>query len=123
LRRWEELRPELDRRGIEIVTLSTDKPAEIAAGRGKHGLRAIMLSDADLAVTDLYGLRNRRSRAPGRERALPEVRPLPIPTTLLVDAEGIVRWIDQADDYQVRSDPERVLAALRQHLPGTESSA
>jgi len=123
LRRWEELRPELDRRGIEIVTLSTDKPAEIAAGRGKHGLRAIMLSDADLAVTDLYGLRNRRSLAPGRERALPEVRPLPIPTTLLVDAEGIVRWIDQADDYQVRSDPERVLAALRQHLPGTESSA
>ena len=113
MRRWEELRPELDRRGIEIVTLSSDTPAEIVAGRGKHGLSATMLSDADLAVTDLYGLRNRRSIAPGRDRALPEIRPLPIPTTLLVDAKGIVRWIDQAADFQVRSDPERVLAALR----------
>jgi len=123
LRRWEELRPELDRRGIEIVTLSTDKPAEIVAGRGKHGLCAMMLSDADLAVTDLYGLRNRPSFAPGRDRALPEIRPLPIPTTLLVDAKGIVRWIDQAADYQVRSDPERVLAALREHLPANDSNA
>ena len=105
------------------MTLSTDKPAEIAAGRGKHGLHATMLSDADLAVTDLYGLRNRRSFAPGRDRALPEVRPLPIPTTVLVDAKGIVRWIDQSADFQVRSDPERVLAALREHLPDTGSKA
>jgi len=104
------------------VTLSTDTPAEIAAGRHKHGLSATMLSDADLAVTDLYGLRNRRSVAPGRGRALPQLRPLPIPTTLLVDAKGIVRWIDQAADFQVRSDPERVLAALREHLPDARST-
>jgi len=95
------------------VTLSTDEPAEIVASRGKHGLQATMLSDGDLAVTDLYGLRNRRSIAPGQKRALPQLRPLPIPTTILVDANGIVRWIDQAADFQVRSDPERVLAALR----------
>jgi peroxiredoxin len=123
LRRWEELRPELDRRGTLIVTLSTDTPDEIRAGRGKHGLRAMMLSDADLAVTDLYNLRNRRSIAPGRERALPEIRPLPIPTTILVDAKGIVRWIDQAADFQVRSDPARVLAALRALLESKNQEA
>jgi hypothetical protein len=27
-----------------------------------------------------------------------------------------VRWIDQADDYQKRSDPARVLAAIRAAL-------
>jgi hypothetical protein len=27
-----------------------------------------------------------------------------------------VRWIDQATDYMVRSDPERVLAAIRGNL-------
>jgi peroxiredoxin len=117
LRRWEELRPELDRRGIAIVTVSTDTPEEIRAGRAKHGCRAVMLSDADLAATDLYNLRNPRNFAPGVGRALPQIRPLPIPTTLLVDAKGIVRWIDQAADYQVRSDPGRVLAAIRANLP------
>ena len=35
-----------------------------------------------------------------------------IPTTFLVDAQGILRWIDQATDYQVRSNPARVLAAI-----------
>ena len=37
---------------------------------------------------------------------------MPIPTTFLVDATGKVRWIDQTDDYMLRSEPERVLAAI-----------
>jgi len=39
-----------------------------------------------------------------------------VPTTILVDAEGVVRWIDQSKNYQRRSDPDIVLAALREHL-------
>ena len=78
---------------------------------GKHGARAIMLSDADLSVTRLYDLENtaRKIKPPG-------VIGLPIPTTILADAGGIVRWIDQAEDYQVRSEPERVLSALQSAL-------
>jgi peroxiredoxin len=110
LRRWEELRPELDARGIEIVTLSTDKPEELRKSRGKHGLQATMLSDRDLAITDRYNLRNSRGLRP------PGVVALPIPTTILADAEGIVRWIDQSDDYQIRSDPGRVLDAIQKGL-------
>jgi peroxiredoxin len=110
LRRWEELRPELDARGIEIVTLSTDRPEEIRKSRSKHGLRATMLSDRDLAVTDRFNLRNARGMRP------PGVAALPIPTTILVDAEGVVGWIDQADDYQIRSDPGRVLGAIQAAL-------
>jgi peroxiredoxin len=111
LRRWEELRSELDARGVQIVTLCVDSPEQIRAGRSKHGLRAVMLSDAELAVTDLYNLRNPRNFAPSKD-GVPTLRDLPIPTTLLVDARGVVRWIDQSTDYQVRSDPERVRAAL-----------
>jgi hypothetical protein len=40
---------------------------------------------------------------------------LPVPTTLLVDADGIVRWKDQSKDYMQRSDPEVVRSALRQY--------
>jgi peroxiredoxin len=102
----------LDARGVQIVTLCTDSPAQIRAGRGKHGARAVMLSDESLAVTDRYNLRNPNNFAPGKNGGPPTFRPLPIPTTILVDARGIVRWIDQSTDYQVRSDPERVRAAL-----------
>ena len=112
LRRWEELRPELDARGIAVVTVCTDTPEKIRVGRAKHGLRAVMLADPDLAVTDRYHLRNPRNFAPKPGLIIP----LPIPTTILVDADGVVRWIDQAEDYMHRSDPERVLAAIRSTL-------
>lgn len=112
MRRWEELRPLLDARGVQIVTLCIDSPAQLRAGRAKHGARAVMLSDESLAVTDLYNLRNPTNFAPGKAGGLPTFRSLPIPTTILVDAQGVVRWIDQSTDYQVRSDPERVRAAL-----------
>jgi peroxiredoxin len=112
LRRWEELRPELDARGVRIVTVSTDTPQEIAAGRGRHGLKATMLADRDLAVTDAFGLRNQgfHSGPPGKAKALP------VPTSILADGDGRILWMDQSENYQRRSDPGVVLAALREHL-------
>lgn len=35
-----------------------------------------------------------------------------IPTTLLVDEQGVVRWIDQADAYRLCGDERRVSQAL-----------
>ena len=53
-----------------------------------HGIQADMLSDRDLVVTDAFGLRNTAIHSgPG------SVEALPVPATLLVDAQGIVRWI------------------------------
>lgn len=112
LRRWEELRTELDARQIAIVAVCADSAEKIRAGRGKHGLRAIMVPDPELVVTDRYGLRNPKNFA----LKSGVIVPLPIPTTILVDAGGTVRWIDQATDYMVRSDPERVRAAIRANL-------
>ncbi len=112
MRRWEELRPEFERRGLQIVTISADTPEEIRDGRGAHGLKARMLSDRDLAVTDAFGLRNQgiHSGPPFGAEALP------VPTSLLIDGDGKVLWMDQSEDYQQRSGPDSVLAALRTHL-------
>jgi peroxiredoxin len=109
LRRWEELRPELDARDVAIVTVCGDTAEKIRASRTKHGLRAVMIPDPDLAITDRYNLRNPKNFA----LKSGVIVPLPIPTTILVDAGGIVRWIDQSTDYMRRSAPERVLAAIR----------
>jgi len=109
LRRWEELRPEFDARGVRVVTVCTDTPAQIKAGRRKHGLGAAMLSDPKLDVTDLYGLRNQKVQTG------PPGRPQPVPTSILADAGGVIRWIDQSETYQRRSGPDYVLAALKAH--------
>ena len=96
---------------MQLVTLCTDTPEQIRTGREKHGARAVMLSDRDLAVTRLYGVEN---TAPKVNVWNPEG--LPIPTTILADSQGIVRWIDQTDDYMLRSAPDRVMKAIREGL-------
>ena len=75
-----------------------------------------MLADPTLAVTRILGLENTAPKV-----GPPGVLGLPIPTTILVDANHIVRWVDQASDYQVRAAPERVRAALVKGLgePGS----
>ncbi len=72
-----------------------------------------MLSDRSLAVTDAFGLRNEGTHSgPPND----DMEALPVPTSLLVDASGKVLWMDVSENYQRRSGPEVVLAALRKHL-------
>ena len=112
---------ELD--GIAVVALSVDTVAEVRAHAERDGLGLTLLSDAKLQAIDRLGLRH--------DKALPfatftvagiplgyPVRPksMAIPTTFLVDGEGVVRWIDQAEDYRIRGDEERVRKAVEQHL-------
>ena len=40
----EELRPEFDKRGVKVVTVSVDLPEVIAEKRHLHGIQATMLS-------------------------------------------------------------------------------
>jgi len=72
-----------------------------------------MLSDPELKVTDAFGLRNQgfHSAPPSDDTVA-----LPVPTTLLVDADGTVLWIDMSENYQRRSDPAVVLAAMQTYL-------
>lgn len=72
-----------------------------------------MLSDPKLVVTDAFGLRNTAitSGPPGDD-----AEALPAPATLLLDRNGKVLWMDVSEDYQRRSDPSVVLAAMREHF-------
>ena len=84
-----------------------------------HGLTATMLADPKLEVIEQFGFRNKNInnvKTPGRPG-------LPVPTTLLVDADGKVVWRDQSDNYTRRSDPAFVGAALAEHFPVRETSA
>ena len=72
-----------------------------------------MLSDVNLTVTDAFGLRNTAiNSAPPND----DSPALPVPATLLLDRSGKVLWMDVSENYQVRSDPAVVLAAMQEHF-------
>ncbi len=62
-----------------------------------------LLSDPDHAVIDRYGLFN-----PNESRR----RPVPHPTTLVIDMEGVVRWKFVEIDYKIRPELADILAAV-----------
>ena len=37
---------------------------------------------------------------------------MPMPTTVIVDADHVIRWIDVHPDYSTRSEPAEIVAAL-----------
>ena len=111
MRRWEELRSEFDKHDVQVVTVCTDTPEEIQKGYRQHRLGAIMLSDRDLTVTDAFGLRNL-----GFHSGPLGLEGLPVPTSILIGSDGKVLWVDQSENYQRRSSPEVVLAALQTQL-------
>jgi len=54
-------------------------------------------------VIDRYGLLNQND---------PRARPIPHPTTLVIDREGVVRWKFIEVNYKIRPTNEQVLGAL-----------
>lgn len=126
LKRFEALRPELEAHGVEIVAISKDTPEAAHHHRERDGLGFTVLCDPDLTVIRRFGVEHHKAlEISGRRRfsvfgielgSAPGFRTMAIPTTLLVDEQGIVRWIDQTDDYMVRSSVERVLTAVTECL-------
>ncbi|NOY27683.1 MAG: peroxiredoxin family protein [Oligoflexia bacterium] len=112
---------------VTLVALSKDSPAQAAAQRQRDGLEFILLCDPDLAVIKRFGLLHEgalafRTFLLGRAR-FPLGWPvgfkqMAIPTTLILDEDHVVRWIDQADDYRIRGDERRTRDALARVFGG-----
>ncbi len=64
-----------------------------------------LLSDPNHEVIDRYGIFN---------DAEPRGRPVPHPTTLVIDTEGVIRWKVTEVDYTMRPENEDILAGLRE---------
>jgi peroxiredoxin len=123
LRRFEQMRDALAERGVRVVALSKDGIDTAAAHARRDGLSFTLLADPELEVIRAYGLEHHKAvefskggfTVFGVPLALvPEFKTMAIPTTLLVDETGVIRWIDQADDYRLRSDEARVMKEVDQ---------
>jgi peroxiredoxin len=66
------------------------------------------VADGDLAVTRRYGLVHVAGGQNGED--------VPLPATVVVDRNGLVRWISVTSNFQVRPDPA-VVARIVRGLP------
>ncbi len=48
---------------------------------------------------------------------VPSLETMAIPTSLLIDEDGVVVWVDQSEDYRLRSNDERVMQAVARVFP------
>jgi peroxiredoxin len=96
---------EAEKAGVEIVAVSPDpnERSQEMATRLRLGYRFV--ADRDLAVTRRYGLIHKGGGERGED--------VPRPTTVVLDRDGVVRWLWVSDNFQVRPDPTDVLRALR----------
>ena len=117
-----ELVPALDARGFTMIAVSPQKPDGSLTMAESNELTFSVLSDpgnqlagalgilsdpsADsLAAQIKLGLDLTKVNADGKAA-------LPMPTVVVVDADGVIRWIDVHPNYSNRSEVSDILAAV-----------
>ena len=90
---------------MQILAISPDANEQSQALAERLRARYRFLTDRDLGLTRRYGLVHAGGGPSGQD--------VPIPTTVVLDRNGIVRWLALADNYQVRPDPADVARAVR----------
>lgn len=94
--------------GIKLVALSADRVDELRPFARKQKWDITLLADPELVVHREYRIESRKfspKRGPFRDLA--------IPTTILIDRDGRVLWLDQTPDFRVRPQASMVLAKAK----------
>jgi peroxiredoxin len=94
---------------VELFAVSVDPPAASRRLRARLKSRFTFLADQEGVLLDQLGIRHRGGRNDGVDIAYP--------TAVLVDADGVVRWIFQSDTYRERARAEEIFAAIEQLRP------
>jgi peroxiredoxin len=118
----EDLVPQLQQRGVALVALSPQKPDGSLTAQQKNDLTFTVLSDPGNQVASALGvLTAPTADAQAAQRAigldLPDANAdgsyaLPMPTVVVVDETGTIRWIDVHPNYTTRTEVHDIVAAL-----------
>jgi peroxiredoxin len=122
----EQLAMPLAEHGVAVVAISPQAADGSLTMMEKQSLEFPVLSDPGNQIAGALGILTRPSdaaRAVQLERGLDlealnadGTTTVPMPTVALIDANGVLVWIDVHADYTTRTEPGEVLAAVREHL-------
>lgn len=99
---------EFDKRKVRVIAVSLEdrQAAEATQADFPH---LTIVSDADRKLAKALALIHRDSNPHGGDTTAP--------TTILVDGDGIVRWVFRPDRVLTRLTPQQVLAAVDGEMP------
>jgi peroxiredoxin len=123
----QQLVPTLAARGVPLIAISPQRPDGSLSMAETNELTFTVLSDPGNQVAKAAGILtapSEEARAAQLELGLDltavnadGTTGLPMPTTIIVDADRVIRWIDVHPDYTTRSEPGEILAALDTFAP------
>jgi peroxiredoxin len=116
------LLPALTERGIGLVAISPQAPAGSPSANEPAELSFTVLSDPGNQMAGQLGILT----APSDGALAAQLRlgldltqvnadrtnGLPMPTVVIADADGVIRWIDVHPDYTTLTEPDQVLQAV-----------
>jgi peroxiredoxin len=119
--------PFLDENDVALVALSPQRPRESAGMADRNQLTFVLASDPGNTLAHRLGIVNpppseearAAARAIGVDVAganLDGTDELPMPTTLVIDRDRLMRWVDVHPDHSMRSEPADITAAVTENL-------
>ena len=118
----DHLVPTLDNKGIALVAISPQKPDGSLSAQEKNALSFAVLSDPGNTIATRLGVTTAPTQdAQAAQRVIgvdlsdhnaDGSYGLPMPTVVIVDATGVIRWIDVHPNYTTRTEVSDILAAL-----------
>ena len=116
----QQIAPELEKEGYQIIAVSTDKPEGLAQAATKEKLSYTLLSDADLNASKLFGIAYKAPK--GYWEMLPVTTGgkdvdllLPVPSVYILDRQGVIHFEYINPDFKQRLSPE-LLTAVAQNI-------
>lgn len=94
----QSLLPELEKRGYQVLAISPENATDMQKIADRMDRPYRFLSDINLKVTDLYGIR--------RDEELPH------PAMIVLDDLGIVKWFYVGENYKQRPSAQQLRKVL-----------
>ena len=128
LRALQAALPEITSRGASLIAVSPQSPDHSLSITEKAGLGFDVLSDADQSVISAYKLQFTvppdlqdvhvtAFQVDLRDHTADHSWRLPVPATVVIDSNGVVRAAHVSADYRTRMEPVDIIRAL-DRLPG-----
>jgi peroxiredoxin len=121
-----QLVPALAERGIGLVAIGPEAPDGSLSTKESKELTFTVLSDPGNQIAEQLGILTAPSdgaRAAQLQLDLDLTKVnadgttgLPMPTVVIADADGVIRWIDVHLDYTTMAEPDQVLQAVTETI-------